>query len=77
MTNTRTIDDLLGQVPMIDERNEQQLVIALFAIVVAWLALFVVTVAYCSDSNASNLLNRGNCWSSASRRGVGVLEIDH
>ena len=45
MTNTRTYDDSLGQVLMIDERNEQPLVIALFAIVVAWLALFVVTVA--------------------------------
>jgi hypothetical protein len=45
MTKTRTFDDLLGQVPMIDERNEQPLVVALFAIVVAWLALFVVTVA--------------------------------
>ena len=45
MTNTRTYYDLLGQAAMIDERNEQPLVIALFAIVVAWLAVFVVTVA--------------------------------
>jgi hypothetical protein len=45
MTNTRVYDDLLGQALMIDERNEQPLVIALVAVVVAWLALFVVAVA--------------------------------
>jgi hypothetical protein len=45
MTNARIYDDLVGQVLMIDERNEQPLVIALIAIVVAWFALFVVAVA--------------------------------
>ncbi len=44
MTNFGMYDSWFGQVP-IDERNERQLVIALFAIVVAWLALLVVTVA--------------------------------
>ena len=43
MTNPRT-HDLFGQVPL-DERNERPLVVALVAIVVAWLALFVATLA--------------------------------
>jgi len=43
MTNPRT-HDLFGQVPL-DERNERPLVVVLVAIVVAWLALFVVTLA--------------------------------
>ncbi len=43
MTNART-HDLFGQVPL-DERNERPLVVALVAIVVAWLALFVATLA--------------------------------
>ncbi len=44
MTKTRTYDDWFGQVP-IDDRNEQPLVIALVALVVGWLAVFVVTLA--------------------------------
>jgi hypothetical protein len=43
MTNTQT-DDWFGQVPF-DERNERALIVALVAIVVAWLALFVGTFA--------------------------------
>ena len=42
MTNARTYDDWFGQVP-IDDRNEQPLVIALVAIVVGSLAVFVVS----------------------------------
>jgi hypothetical protein len=41
MTNTGSYDDWFGQVP-IDERS---LVIGLFAILVAWLSVFVVTLA--------------------------------
>ena len=44
MANTGSYDDWFGQVP-IDERNERSLVIALFAILVAWLGVFVVTLA--------------------------------
>jgi hypothetical protein len=43
MTNPRT-HDWFGQV-LLDERNERPLVVALVAIVVVWLALFVVTLA--------------------------------
>jgi hypothetical protein len=43
MTYPRT-DDWFGQVP-IDERNERPLVVALVAIVFAWLTLFVGTLA--------------------------------
>ncbi len=44
MTITRIHDSWFGQVP-IDYRNEQPLVIALVAILVAWVAAFVVTLA--------------------------------
>ncbi len=44
MTNSGTNDGWFGQVS-IDERNERPMVIALFAIVVGWLAVFVVTLA--------------------------------
>jgi hypothetical protein len=44
MANTRPYDDWFGQVP-IDAQNERSLVIALFAILVAWLGVFVVTLA--------------------------------
>jgi hypothetical protein len=44
MTNIRTLDSWFGQV-QIDERNERPLVIALVAILVAWVAVLVVTLA--------------------------------
>ena len=44
VANTGSYDDWFGQVP-IDERNERSLVIALFAILVAWSGVFVVTLA--------------------------------
>ena len=44
MTDTRTYDSWFNQVP-IDDRNERPPVIALVAIVVAWVAVFVVTLA--------------------------------
>jgi hypothetical protein len=44
MTNTRTHDSWFGQVPL-DDRNEQPLVVALVAILVAWVAVLVVTFA--------------------------------
>ena len=44
MANTGSFDDWFGQA-LIDERNERSLVIALFAILVAWLGVFVVTLA--------------------------------
>ena len=44
MANTGSYDDWFGQVP-IDERSERSLVIGLFAILVAWLGVFVVTLA--------------------------------
>ena len=44
MANTGSYDDWFGQVP-IDERNERSLVIDLIALLVAWLGLFVVTLA--------------------------------
>jgi hypothetical protein len=44
MANTGSYDDWFGQVP-IDERNERSLIIAVFAILVAWLGVFVVTLA--------------------------------
>ena len=44
MAITGSYSDWFGQVP-IDERHERSLVIALFAILVAWLGVFVVTLA--------------------------------
>ena len=44
MTNTRTHDGWFGYVPM-DDRNEQPLLIALVAIWIAWVAVFVVALA--------------------------------
>ena len=44
MANSGSYDDRFGQVP-IDERDERSLAIALFAILVAVLGVFVVTFA--------------------------------
>ena len=44
MANIGSYDDWFGRVP-IDERDERSLVIALFAILVGWLGVIVVTLA--------------------------------